>query len=979
MFEMLKKFFGTHQSRLLKKYWRLVPQINSWEERYQSLSDIELRNKTIEFKERFAKGESLESLLPEAFGAVKNACRRLCGTDVHVSGYDQKWDMIPYDVQLVGALAMFNGSIAEMQTGEGKTLTASLPLYLHAITGKPVHLVTVNDYLAKRDCEWIGSIFRRLGLTVSYLTNDVHPYKRKEVYAADVVYGTSSEFGFDYLRDNSMANNKNEQVQRGHYFAMVDEIDSILIDEARTPLIISGPVNESRQMYDELKEGVSHLVRVQRDYCNRLATDAKKALESVGVLEESETVRKLSKEEEERRKEAFKKFWLVSKGTPRNKILKRLKENPDFRAEVDKWETYFFGEQNKEEKFETLTDLHMIVDERNNEYELTDKGIRIWGEFKGEKGSDDFVMLDLGHEYHAIDTNTALSETEKMQAKIQLREEDAKRKERAHNLRQMLRAHLLMEKDIDYIVQDDKIVIIDENTGRPQPGRRFSDGLHQAIEAKEDVAIQGETQTYATITLQNYFRMYDRIAGMTGTAMTEANEFKEIYKLEVIEIPTYRGCERKDQDDEIYMTEREKYNALLKEINEIHSKGRPILIGTDSVETSEKLSRILKQNKLEHTILNAKNHAHEAEIIADAGKKGAITLATNMAGRGTDIKLKEGARELGGLHVIGTTRHQSRRIDRQLRGRSGRLGDPGSSKFFISFEDSLMRLFASPRMTALLQRFRPPEGEPISAKVLNKSIETAQKRVEQRNYTIRKHTLEYDDVMNKQRKEVYAFRNELLFAAKPIQIAEELVEEVVALLASSHLYDRSKDKKSNPASFSSALMTQFPVSMGEVDFESGSSSFADIEKEAKEKVRSALDQKLQFQRQLLSSFRPDLTDAEKAQNVLHEIIRNLMIRKIDQLWQEHLLHVDHLRSDVHMRSVGQKDPLLEFKHESFALFDAFSQRLRQEIARDLFRFEMMPQVPKALPKNEDRVSLPPQTLQTLELLQRKNPTPVEER
>ncbi len=941
MFGLLKKLFGTHQSRLLKKYWKLVPQINEWEVRFQALSDDEIRHKTLEFKERVAKGEPLESLIPEAFAAVKNVCRRLCGSDVHVSGYEQKWDMVPYDVQLLGAIAMFHGSIAEMQTGEGKTLTASLPLYLHAITGKPVHLVTVNDYLAKRDCEWIGSIFRKLGLTVAYLTNDVPPHKRKEVYASDIVYGTSSEFGFDYLRDNSMAMHKNEQVQRGHYFAMVDEIDSILIDEARTPLIISGPVHESRQMYDELKEGVAHLVRVQRDYCNRVATDARRLLEQLGLFEETETPRKLTKDEKEKESEAYKKLWLVSKGTPRNKILKRVKEHPDMRAEIDKWETYFFGEANKEEKFETLADLYMIVDERNNEYELTDKGIRAWSEYKEGVGADDFVMFDLGHEYATIDQNASLSEQEKMQEKISLREKDALRKERAHNLRQMLRGHLLMEKDIDYIVQDQKIVIIDENTGRPQPGRRFSDGLHQAIEAKEDVAIQGETQTYATITLQNYFRMYQKLSGMTGTAMTEANEFKEIYKLEVLEIPTYRSTQRKDFDDEIYMTEREKYNAILKEIKECHEKGRPILIGTESVEVSEKLSRILRLNKLDHTILNAKNHAHEAEIIADAGKKSAITLATNMAGRGTDIKLKEGMKEVGGLHVIGTTRHQSRRIDRQLRGRSGRLGDPGSSKFFVSFEDSLMRLFSSPRMTALLQRFRPPEGEPISAKVLNKSIETAQKRVEQRNYTIRKHTLEYDDVMNRQRQEVYAFRNELLFSDAPVQLAEEILH-YVSRNAAVHL----SSKEPNIAAFRQALAEHFPVSFEESELETSYLTPADIEKKANEKILSAFHQKLFFQRQLLASFRPDLTDAEKAQNVLQEVIRNLMIRKIDQHWQEHLLHIDHLRSDVHMRTVGQKDPLLEFKHESFSLFERFSHTIRQEIVRDLFRFEMMPQTPQ---------------------------------
>ena len=938
MFGLVRKIFGTHQSRLLKKYWKLVPQVNAWEEKYQPLDLEQLKQKTTEFKERLAKGETLESLLPEAFAAVKNVCRKLCGTEVHVSGYNQKWDMGPYDVQILGAIAMFHGSIAEMQTGEGKTLTASMPLYLHALSGKPTHLITVNDYLAKRDCEWIGSIFRLLGLSVASLTNDVPPFKRKEVYASDIVYGTASEFGFDYLRDNSMAMHKNEQVQRGHYFAMVDEIDSILIDEARTPLIISGPVNESRQMYDELKEGVAHMVRMQRDACNRLATEARKELDAAGLLKEGEESPKIAKEHAP----IFKKFWLVSKGTPCNKVLKRIKEQPDFRAEIDKWETYFFGETNKEEKHETLAQLHMIVDERNNEYELTDKGIRTWSEFATASSGDDFVMFDLGHEYALIDQNTALSEQEKMQAKVRLREADSKRKERSHNLRQMLRAHLLMEKDVDYIIQDNKIVIIDENTGRPQPGRRFSDGLHQAIEAKEDLVIQGETQTYATITLQNYFRMYERLSGMTGTAMTEANEFKEIYKLEVLEIPTHRACQRIDADDEIYMTEREKYNAILKEVKETHEKGRPILIGTESVDVSEKLSRILKQNKLEHTILNAKNHAKEAEIIADAGKQSAITLATNMAGRGTDIKLQAGVKEVGGLHVIGSTRHHSRRIDRQLRGRGGRLGDPGTSKFYVSFEDQLMRLFASPRMTALLQRYRPPEGEPISAKILNKSIETAQKRIEQRNYTMRKHTLEYDDVMNKQRKEVYAFRNDILFAENSLQIAEELLEAV-----SHNIIDG--ETQINPENIRLALLSHFPVL-----FEANEFADAEFRKKISDKIIAAFHQKIDFQKQLLSSFRPDFAKDPRSENVFQEVVRNLMVRKIDALWQEHLLAIDHLRSDIQMRTVAQKDPLTEFKHESFALFEAFFHRLRKEITHDLFRFEMMPKQPmkNAIPANK---------------------------
>ncbi|HSW86517.1 MAG TPA: preprotein translocase subunit SecA [Rhabdochlamydiaceae bacterium] len=955
MFGILKKIFGTAQSRILKKYSKIVSQVNLWEKRFQSLTDEEIGHKTIEFKERLAKGETLDQLLPEAYGVVKNVCRRLCGSDVHVSGYDQKWDMVPYDVQILGAISMHYGAIAEMQTGEGKTLTAAMPLYLNALSGKPTHLVTVNDYLAQRDCEWIGSVFRWLGLTVSALTNAIPPNERKAVYGSDIVYGTASEFGFDYLRDNSMAQSLNEQSQRGYFFAIIDEVDSILIDEARTPLIISGPAGASRQMYDELKEDVGILVRYQRDLCNKQATEARKVLEKLGRLTEDVQLRKLNKEEEAEEKEAYRKFWLVGKGTPQNKILKRMREDPSLRANIEKWDIYYYAEPNKEERASALAELYIIVDERANEFELTDKGIQAWVETsKDQTKSDDFIMLDLGYEYAVIDDNPDLSEQEKLQKKVALREEDAKRKERAHNLRQLLRAHLLMEKDVDYIVVEGKIVIIDENTGRPQPGRRFSDGLHQAIEAKEGVFIQGETQTYATITLQNYFRMYDKLSGMTGTAMTEANEFKEIYKLEVLAIPTHRRCQRKDADDEIYMTEREKYNAILKDIQEVHGKGRPILIGTESVEVSEKLSRILRQNKLEHTVLNAKNHAHEAEIIADAGKKGAITVATNMAGRGTDIKLKEGVATVGGLHVIGTTRHHSRRIDRQLRGRSARLGDPGSSKFFVSFEDSLMRLFTSPRITAFLQRFRPPEGEPITATVLNKSIETAQKRVEQRNYTIRKHTLEYDDVMNKQREEIYSFRNEVLRGDKVPNLAEEILENVCCQMSQKFFVSRNAEGGWNPEGYRQWLMTHFPLTFEAHAFDNDYLSLAEIEKTASDKVLLSFKQKLEHESQSIEKIQqlmPDSPNLMVPDVILNEVVRNLLIRNIDRFWQEHLLHIDHLRTEVHLRAVGQKDPLLEFKHEAFTLFDAFSLKLKLEIAHALFKFEMV--LPQREPQKKE--------------------------
>lgn len=935
MIGILKKIFGTAQDRTIRKYRKIVDQINIWNEKFQSLSDDELRAKTDEFKERFKKGESLDDLLPEAYAVVKQACKRLCGTEIHVSGYDQKWDMIPYDVQLIGAIALHKGAIAEMMTGEGKTLTASLPLYLNALTGNPVHLVTVNDYLAQRDCQWVGTIFRWLGLTTSALTNATPQDERNAAYLADIVYGTASEFGFDYLRDNSIAASKSQQVQRGFYFAIIDEVDSILIDEARTPLIISGPSPISRQMYDELKAGVAHLVRNQRDLCNRLASEAKKMLEKEDGAENETSKSKTQKADEE---EALRKLWLVSKGTPRNKVLMHLKEDPDKRAGIDKWDLFFYGEQNKDERSKALADLFMVVDEKSNEFELTDKGIHAWHKSTEGIGSiDDFTMLDISHEFVKIDSDPSLKDEEKVQKRLEIQEEDFKRKERAHNLRQLLRAHLLMERDVDYIIQENKIVIIDENTGRSQPGRRFSDGLHQAIEAKEGVAIQRETQTYATVTLQNYFRMYKKLAGMTGTATTEAGEFKQVYKLDVLEIPTHRLPQRKDFNDEIYMSEREKYNAILKEVKTAHEAGRPILIGTESVDISEKLSRIFKQNKLEHTVLNAKQNDKEAEIIAHAGKRGAITVATNMAGRGTDIKLENGISDIGGLYVIGTTRHQSRRIDRQLRGRCARQGDPGSSKFYISFEDSLLRLFASPRLTTIIQRFRPPEGEPISASMLNKSIETAQKRIEQRNAAVRKHTLEYDDVMNKQRQEIYTFRNDILHTENIENLASELLESVCSQAADEYFKAQNTEGGWNPEGYRQWLISHFPVSFKEGYFDDERLESAELEKMAFEKVVQAFHDKLANENSKL----PVQVLLDAASPPAHEAVRNLMIKKIDQLWQEHLLRMDHLRSDVNLRTVGQRDPLMEFKLEAFTLFNEFSRTLKAEISQDLFRFEIV--------------------------------------
>ncbi|MFZ4100184.1 MAG: preprotein translocase subunit SecA, partial [Chlamydiia bacterium] len=950
MLGLLKKLLGTAQGRMLKRYQKVVQQVNAEELKLQALTDEELRAKSRELQERARAGASLDGLLPEAYAVVKNCCRRLCGTEIHVAGYNQRWDMIPYDVQVLGAVALYHGSIAEMQTGEGKTLTASMPLYLHALTGKSVHLVTVNDYLAQRDCEWSGAIFRWLGLTTGSLTSETPPYARHGVYQSDIVYGTASEFGFDYLRDNSMAMRAQEQVQRGHYFALVDEIDSILIDEARTPLIISGPAADSRQLYDVLHEQVGDLVRLQRDQCNRLAGEARKTLEQLELLQVEEWP-KLSKAVAKQAGEAARIFWLVSKGMPRHPVLMRSKENPSLRVAIDEWETYYHSEQNREEKKEALADLYIIVDERANEYELTDRGIAAWADLCEKVGHPEqgsFVLLDLGHEYAQVEQDPDLSAEEKLVAKVALREEDARRKERLHNLRQMLRAHLLMEKDVEYIIQDQKIVIIDENTGRPQPGRRFTDGLHQAIEAKENCPIQEETQTYATVTLQNYFRLYEKLCGMTGTAMTEALEFKEIYKLEVIEIPTHRKSQRRDADDEIYMTEREKYQAILKEVSEVHAQERPILLGTESVEVSEKLARIFRQAKLPHVVLNARLHAQEAEIIAQAGRRGAITISTNMAGRGTDIKLEPGVADLGGLYVMGTTRHPSRRIDRQLRGRCGRQGDPGSGKFFLSFEDQLLRHFTSPRVAAMLKYLRPPEGEPISASMINKSMEEAQKRVEQRNYMVRKHTLEYDDVMNRQRKEIYSFRNEALRCQDMTPLVEETFRRILERQVESMLVDRMHEGMWRMEELRAWFVATFPSAFPDALLEDDHVTPAEVLEQLWSRLHAAIQEKARVEeekvREMQQGYYPSEEEVPASQRpaaVFGDACRYVFIRVLDRLWQEHLLAIDHLRAEVGMHTVGQKDPLVEFKKEAFILFTRLTEEIQQEIATQFFRLQLM--------------------------------------
>src|SRR6266568_2481923 len=735
---ILKKILGSKNQRELKRLMPIVRRANEFDEQFKNLSDDELRAKTAAWKQEISKlpdiqeqWKKLDEILPEAFAVVKNAARRLKdrGQTFTVCDQPMVWDMVHFDVQLLGGIVLHKGRIAEMATGEGKTLVATLPLYLNALTGRGAHLVTVNDYLARR-----------------------------EQYAIDITYGTNSEFGFDYLRDNGMATTREQQVQRGYCYAIVDEVDSILIDEARTPLIISGPATISTHQYDKWKPLIEQLVRKQNMLCNRLASEAIEKFEQGEV----ETGGRL--------------MFKVKLGQPRNKQLLRMMEDPDKRRAIDKAELSFFQDTRKEELFALKEELFFTIDEKSNEADLSEQG----RSFLNPDDPNAFVLPDLINEFTEIDLDQTLSPEEKDKRKAERQQHCDAQAERIHNISQLLRAYCLFEKDVQYVIEDNKVVIVDEFTGRKMPGRRWSDGLHQAVEAKEGVQIDRETQTLATITIQNYFRLYQKLAGMTGTAETEAAEFHDIYKLDVLVIPTNRPVARKDSNDRIYKTRREKYNAVINEIKECHAKAQPVLVGTVSVEASELLSRLIKREKIPHNVLNAKYHMQEAEIVARAGQPGTVTISTNMAGRGTDIKLGPGVTELGGLMVVGTERHEARRIDRQLRGRCARQGDPGASRFYVSFEDDLMRNFgAADRMTRMMERFGLEEGQELEHRWLNKSVETAQKRVEQRNYMIRKRTLDFDDVMNMQREVVYTYRNEVIDSEEPRTHIYEVIDEAV--------------------------------------------------------------------------------------------------------------------------------------------------------------------------------------------------------
>ena len=940
---LVKKVFGSRSDREVKQLYPLLNEINIFADKLLDKSDEELKNRSIELRTEIlsaveeakekakkeisdkdeakkfillAEHNKLEQVLPEAFAMVKETCRRMCGSSWKVVGRELKWEMIPYDVQIIGGIILHRGNVAEMKTGEGKTLVAAFPIYLNALTGRGVHLITVNDYLAQRDAEWMGEVYKRLGLSVGFILNNMTPEQRRQNYNCDITYGTNNEFGFDYLRDN-MALQKEDLVQRDHAYAIVDEVDSVLIDEARTPLIISGavdaPVDTS---FKDLRPLIQNLVRQQ----NALVSQ---------IIVEADDLLKESKD-----KEAGYKFLQALRGMPKHpKVMKAFQE-----AGAKKLAYQIESEFMRDKKLhEVDEDLFFSIDEKTHVIDITEKG-------RNNLAPDDpdlFVIPDLGELLHDIDINDSFSNIEKEKEKEAAHQTHADRSGRIHNMTQLLRAYTLYEKDVEYVVQDSRVQIVDEFTGRILSGRRYSDGLHQALEAKENVTVERETQTLATITIQNYFRMYDKLAGMTGTAETEAEEFASIYNLDVLVIPTNQPIVRDDRNDLIYKTTREKYNAVVEEIIRCHQSGQPSLVGTISVEASELLSRMLKSKGVPHNVLNAKQHQSEAEIVARAGQHGAVTIATNMAGRGTDIKLGEGMKELGGLHIIGTERHESRRIDLQLRGRSGRQGDSGSSVFYLSLEDDLMRLFNSERIASIMDRLGAEEGEVITAKMVTRAIENAQKKVEQRNFGIRKHLLEYDDVMNQQRQVVYDIRKQALNDEDITEAIDDMVDDYVddELTSMEDTSPENWEWESLRQNLSSHLLVD--VNLKTVQ------GINDDSEVTLENVREYI----LIQAKEVYKTRESLLP----QDIMRGFEKFVVLRTIDEKWKDHLYAMDQLREGINLRAYGQKNPLLEYKSEGFQMFQEMMSNTSEATIQRLYRTQIqgMDTAPE-LPLNKAR-------------------------
>jgi len=928
---IVTKIIGSKHARDIKKVEPMVSEINRYYAEYANFSDAQLKDKTEEFKQRLSKGESLDDILPEAFAVVKETCRRLVGKSWVVTGHEQIWDMIPYDVQLKGGIVLHQGKIAEMATGEGKTLVATLPVYLNALVGKGVHIVTVNDYLAQRDAEWMGEIYKYLGLTVGVILNEMTPEQRREAYHCDITYGTNNEFGFDYLRDNMSGSIEDIVQTRGHYYAIVDEVDNILIDEARTPLIISGPVSVSTQKYSEMKPLVEKLVNKQTRYVTQLITEGEELLNNDDEFKAGE------------------KFLIAEKGSPKHKRLQKIYQDPSNKKLVREAENAYLRDkgQSKASEEQYFGELFYTIDEKNHIIDLTEKGRNEIAPTEPEM----FLIPDLGEEIAKIENDVSLSDQNKIEQKAEIHQTFSERSERLQNISQLLRAYTLYEKDVEYVVTDGKVLIVDEFTGRIMYGRRYSDGLHQAIEAKENVKIERETQTLATVTLQNYFRMYEKLAGMTGTAETEAGEFWEIYKLDVVVIPTNEAVRRIDYNDLIYRTKREKYNAVIDEVESMHRRGRPVLVGTISVDVSETLSRMLKRRGIKHNVLNAKYHKQEAEIIKYAGQPGAVTIATNMAGRGTDIKLarqvvqcKEGCYLLRssatppddldlreceasipcGLHIVGTERHEARRIDRQLRGRSGRQGDPGSSRFFLSLEDDLMRLFGSERIASVMNRLGAQEGEVIVHPLITRSIEKAQKRVESQNFAIRKRLLEYDNVMNQQREIIYHRRSIALKGENPKEEVLEILDDYIQTRVDQFISPRSHAEDWDIDGLLELVGPILPID--------GSK----IQENLYSLDRDSLVEMLKEQALEIYNIREERIGSDR----MRIFERFLILRCIDDEWKDHLYEMDMLKEGIHLRAYGQKDPLIEYKREAFLMFENLIDRINEKTLNILWKFQV---------------------------------------
>ena len=1051
MFEWIKNLFGDPNERELNKLWPIVEEINEHYAGLEALSDDELRAKTEQFQAeiqdavadiearqaeirealRHAPGpeapiggdghvaeddslslderdalydefdaleeewqdiveDTLWELLPEAFAVVKETCRRMLGETWVAGGSRVEWDMVPYDVQLLGAIVLHQGRIAEMKTGEGKTLSAVMPLYLNALTGRGAHLVTVNPYLAERDTEWMGPIYEFHGLTVDCINRyDPHTEGRKEAYEADITYGTNNEIGFDYLRDNSFVVRPDQLMQRNHHFAIIDEIDSVLIDEARTPLIISGPVpDQENDEYQELRDPVEQLVDAQRRLVRSYVKDTRELLEEKEQAEEEGDSRRAQELEDE----AGLALFRASRGYPKNRQLQKLLNEPGMERLRQKTENFYLQENAKRMPF-VDEELYFSVDEKKQTVEMTEKGQEYIAKVMGES-SDLFVLPVIGEEIAELEEaheqqiealeeeiqsredlskekreNKYMNDKRELEAELQDQKREvynaySERAERVHAIEQLLKAFTLYERDTEYIVQEGKVQIVDEHTGRVMEGRRYSEGLHEALEAKENVEIQNATQTYASITLQNYFRMYDKLSGMTGTAKTESEEFNEIYDLDVVVVPTHEPVRREDKDDLVFQTKREKYNAIVERVKEYNRQGQPVLVGSASVEVSETISRLLKRNGISHNVLNAKQDRaqQEAQIVAEAGQKGSVTIATNMAGRGTDIQISDEVRELGGLAIIGSERHESRRIDLQLRGRAGRQGDPGESQFYVSLEDELMRLFGSDRVAKVMDSMGIEEGEVITHPWINKSIKRAQSKVEQNNFAIRKRQLEYDDVLNSQREVIYKRRREALtgdrFHGQVLNMLHEYIEAVVGRHYGQGNLAGLREDLLRTLAFDLELDRERFVELGEDGVVEHVYDVAtDYYRQKRASIAQPFYQTLRDLRrergdEMIDQVFVDFTDGQdlvravadvdealdtNGQEINEALERTAMLQTIDEKWTDHLRELDELKEGIGLRSFGRKDPVVEYKMEAFDLFTEMMAEIGQEVVSLVFR------------------------------------------